>query len=347
MSTLRYTATRCLRDIRPTAKSQWGSTLAIRPKKQSTVGIAAVSRAAISTTTPKLALETNGNDTLEDAPAFGALEAAASAEKGQDTASGRALAPFARAVPVSPSYFSRQPVFMDSFVEIQNLARKYARLPTLPKEQVQPMAWRTREQYRLATGEQVKGKDYAACLGLVKRLHQIHPDLMPEDVAQGISSFKRVVNHYMNKAKFMPVDKFGRSIGTGRRKSSVARAYVIEGTGEVFVNGKPLSDAFGRVHDRESAVWALKSTERLDKYNVWATVTGGGTTGQAEAMTLAVAKALCIHEPALKNPLRRGKLSPHVLSIACGSSEKPFRIVILTYLAYAITASSIFYSLLI
>jgi hypothetical protein len=51
----------------------------------------------------------------------------------------------------------------------------------------------------------------------------------------------------------------------------------------------------------------LKATHRLDKYNIFALVKGGGLTGQAEALTLAVAKALLVHEPALKPALRRGK----------------------------------------
>jgi small subunit ribosomal protein S9 len=223
--------------------------------------------------------------------------------------------PFARAVPISPSYFSRQPVFMDNFVLVQELARKHARLPVLPKDEVEPMAWKTKEQYQLATGEQIRARDYAECLGLAKRLHQIHPDLMPDEVLKGIDNFKREVNYHLNKPKPIPIDKFGRAMGVGKRKTSIARAYVVEGTGEVIVNGKPLSEAFGRIHDRESAVWALKSTERLDKYNVWAIVTGGGTTGQAEAMTLAVAKALCAHEPALKTPLRKGESRPASLAI--------------------------------
>ncbi|KAH9828232.1 37S ribosomal protein S9, mitochondrial, partial [Teratosphaeria destructans] len=91
----------------------------------------------------------------------------------------------------------------------------------------------------------------------------------------------------------------------GRRKSSRAIVALVEGEGEALVNERSLSDYFGRVHDRESAVWALKATGRLDKYNVWALVKGGGTTGQAEAITLAVAKALLAHEPDLKPALRR------------------------------------------
>ncbi|KAK6072916.1 ribosomal protein S9/S16 [Seiridium cupressi] len=304
MSSLRYTV-RCLGDIRPATKSQWGSTaaaLVTRPKQ------ATNATRSISTTSSKAAIA-NNEFTREPPAGFAELERAAQ----QSTPGGTSLVPskattyipYARAVPVSPSYFSRKPIFNDSFVVVQDLARKYARLPVLPKEKVALTAWRTKEQYRLATGEHVKGRDYASCLGLVKRLNQIHPDLMPEEVVKGVAPFKRDVNHYLNKPKVIPVDKFGRALGVGKRKSSVARAYVVEGTGEVFVNGKPLSEAFGRLHDRESAVWALKSTERLDKYNVWALVQGGGTTGQAEAMTLAVAKALCAHEPALKNPLRK------------------------------------------
>ena len=81
----------------------------------------------------------------------------------------------------------------------------------------------------------------------------------------------------------------------------------MEGTGEVLVNGRSLVQSFPRIHDRESAMWALKITQRMDKYNVFALVSGGGLTGQAESITLALAKALLVHEPALKPALRRGK----------------------------------------
>lgn len=208
-------------------------------------------------------------------------------------------------MPVSPSYFSRHTIFNDSFVLVQDLARKYARLPTVIPGQAERVAWKTKEQYRLAIGEAVKGRDYATCIKLVKRLHQIHPELMPEEVKEGIKSFKRDINIYLNTPKPIPIDKFGRSHGVGRRKSSIARAWAVEGTGEVLINGKPLNEAFGRVHDRESALWALKSMNRIDKYNIWALVEGGGTTGQAEALAMAVAKAIVVHEPALKTPLRK------------------------------------------
>lgn len=216
----------------------------------------------------------------------------------------------ARAVPVSPSYFSRQPEFNDSYLRLQKLMRKYAHLPTVPSDQLERVAFRTLKDYRLAVGEDIKASEYARCMTLVKRLNKIHPKLAPTTIKSAIAPFTRDINPHIHKAKDIHVDKFGRTLGVGKRKTSVARAWVVEGVGEVLVNGKSLADAFGRVHDRESAVWALKATARTDKYNVWALVEGGGTTGQAEALAMAVGKALMAHEPALKPALRRGKWAP-------------------------------------
>lgn len=215
----------------------------------------------------------------------------------------------ARALPVSPSYFSRQTEFNDSYLTLQKLMRKYAHLPIVPPSQVERVAFRTLKDFRLSHGEDVKASQYARCMTLVKRMHKIHPDLQPPSVKMAIAPFKRDINPHNHKGKEIHIDKFGRTLGVGKRKTSTARAWVVEGTGEVLVNGKSLADAFGRVHDRESVVWALKSTARTDKYNVWALVDGGGTTGQAEALAMAVGKALMGHEPALKPALRRGECS--------------------------------------
>ncbi|KAF3760201.1 hypothetical protein M406DRAFT_296885 [Cryphonectria parasitica EP155] len=211
----------------------------------------------------------------------------------------------ARPMPVSPSYFSRQPEFNDSYLQLQKLMRRYAHLPTVPSDQQEKVAFRTLRDYRLSVGEDIKASEYARCMTLVKRLNKIHPKLQTPTLKEATGKFKRDINPHSHKAKEIPIDRFGRAVGVGKRKSSTARAWVVEGTGEVLVNGKSLADAFGRIHDRESAVWALKATARTDKYNVWALVDGGGTTGQAEALAMAVGRALMAHEPALKPALRR------------------------------------------
>jgi small subunit ribosomal protein S9 len=217
---------------------------------------------------------------------------------------------YARLVPNSPSYFTGQPVFIDDLLSLQKILYKYISLPVVKPIDAPRVAWQTLADYRNACGETVKASKYHAIVEILKRLNQIHPSLIPPEVTAALNQYKRNVNPFQNVPSSPGVDAAGKGLGHGRRKSSTAQAWLIEGTGEVLINGKTLVEAFGRIHDRESAIWALKATDRIDKYNVWAKVTGGGTTGQAEALTLAVAKALLTHEPALKPALRRGESSP-------------------------------------
>ncbi|PNY24261.1 37S ribosomal protein S9, mitochondrial [Tolypocladium capitatum] len=211
----------------------------------------------------------------------------------------------ARTVPATPSYFSREPQFNDLYIRISNLLTKYYHLPTVSPGEAPQIPWTKLEEMRSQMGEPIKASHYAKVIRVAKRLNLIEPTLRPAEVKMALEEFARDINPFLNMPSPLTMDKFGRAVGVGKRKESTARAFVVEGTGEILVNGKPLSEAFGRVHDRESAVWALTATERLDKYNVWALVEGGGTTGQAEALTLAVAKALIAHEPALKTALRK------------------------------------------
>lgn len=215
---------------------------------------------------------------------------------------------YARLVPESPSYFTAQPAFIDDFLALQKLLNRYEGLPTVKPGQAPRVAWRSIREYRNEVGETVKNSKYHKIVEVLHRLNHIHPSVMPPEVTKALNAYKRNINHFKNVTRAPFVDKSGKALGAGRRKAATARAYLVEGTGEVLVNGKSLADAFGRIHDRESVIWALKATGRIDKYNVWALVEGGGTTGQAEALTLAVAKALLGHEPALKPALRRGML---------------------------------------
>ena len=213
----------------------------------------------------------------------------------------------ARIVPASPSYFTARPQFNDNLLSLQNLLHKYQTLPTVEPALAPRVAWKTVTQYRLLVGEPVRPSKYTFVLRILKRLNQIHPQLMPPELQDEMQIYKRDIDPYANVPNPGVIDEFGRSYGVGRRKSSSAKVYLVQGSGEVLINGKSINTVFGRIHDRESALWALKATGRIDKYNVWALVTGGGTTGQAEAMTLGTAKALMVHEPALKPALRRGE----------------------------------------
>jgi len=213
----------------------------------------------------------------------------------------------ARIVPASPSYFTARPKFTDDFLSLQQLLRRNITLPTVEPGQAPRVAWKTAAQYRLLIGEPVQPSRYHVVLEILKRLNQIHPSMMRKELKDALQRYKREVDPYANVPNPGSIDEDGKAYGVGRRKSSSAKVYLVQGNGEVLVNGKRINAVFGRVHDRESALWALKTTGRMDKYNVWALVTGGGTTGQAEAIMLGAAKALIVHEPMLKPALRRGE----------------------------------------
>ena len=83
----------------------------------------------------------------------------------------------------------------------------------------------------------------------------------------------------------------------GRRKTSVARAYISEGTGVVTVNKKDVKDYFTTATLQYKVNQPFLLTENEGKYDVKVNVFGGGITGQAEAIRLAISRALCEIDP--------------------------------------------------
>ena len=92
--------------------------------------------------------------------------------------------------------------------------------------------------------------------------------------------------------------------GTGRRKSSIARVRLIEGTGKITINGKDIEEFFGLETLKVIVRQPLTVTNTNTKYDVIATVKGGGFTGQAGAIRHGIARALneanSEYRPALK-----------------------------------------------
>ena len=78
----------------------------------------------------------------------------------------------------------------------------------------------------------------------------------------------------------------------GRRKTAVARIYLSEGKGKVVINGKELEAYFPLAMQQAKVVRPFELTETTNKYDVKVNVDGGGTTGQVEAVRMAIARAL-------------------------------------------------------
>ena len=100
----------------------------------------------------------------------------------------------------------------------------------------------------------------------------------------------------------MATDKF---YGTGRRESSVARVYLVPGTGKVTINKRDIDDYFGLETLKTIVRQPLVLTENTDKFDVLVNVKGGGMTGQAGAIRHGISRALleadAEYRPALKS----------------------------------------------
>ena len=81
-------------------------------------------------------------------------------------------------------------------------------------------------------------------------------------------------------------------LGTGRRKTSVARIRLSDGTGKITINGRTLESFFTEEKDRSAVLGPLMVTEMRNRLDVVATVHGGGITGQSGAISQGVARAL-------------------------------------------------------
>lgn len=95
---------------------------------------------------------------------------------------------------------------------------------------------------------------------------------------------------------------------TGKRKTAIARVKMIPGTGKLIVNKRDAKVYFGRETYMDHAFAALKITNTLSKYDMSANICGGGLSGQAGALRLAIARSLVILEPNLRTSIKKDGL---------------------------------------
>ena len=95
-----------------------------------------------------------------------------------------------------------------------------------------------------------------------------------------------------------------RYYATGRRKTAVARVWITQGSGQVKVNDRAVDEYFGEAV-REQALMPLRSLGVEGEFDVWATVKGGGITGQAGALRHGLARALVVANEDYRKALRK------------------------------------------
>lgn len=97
---------------------------------------------------------------------------------------------------------------------------------------------------------------------------------------------------------------FVQYLGTGRRKRATVRVFLRPGSGAMKVNGKEFEQYFSTFGGRAAVKQPFLATETVDKFDVLLNCTGGGTTGQAEAARMAIARALCDFNIELRGKLK-------------------------------------------
>ncbi|KAL0086597.1 ribosomal protein S9/S16-domain-containing protein [Phycomyces blakesleeanus] len=239
-----------------------------------------------------------------------------------------------REKPSSLSYFTGNFKYNDLLIELDILHKKYADwkgdspkievvIPeaSLPSElatpkngvntveivelEVEPAshAWKLREKMSEMLGIPLKTSQWRKIVGQLNQLASL-PAPHPPAVELVLQQYSRFDAAQQQTAKPKTLDDLGRAYAAGRRKESSARCWVVEGEGKVLVNGESLETYFKRPVDRDEVTLPLKVTENSDKFNIWVSVNGGGTTGQAQAIKLGVGKALLTHNMEWKPLLR-------------------------------------------
>jgi len=96
---------------------------------------------------------------------------------------------------------------------------------------------------------------------------------------------------------------------TGRRKKSIARIWLKQGSGLIYVNGKKMIDYFKKPNLQLAVCRPLSVIKKENDFDVRCTVTGGGLTGQAGAITHGIARALVVYQSDYKPTLKKAKLT--------------------------------------
>ncbi|AJP85580.1 CDN_1a_G0003470.mRNA.1.CDS.1 [Saccharomyces cerevisiae] len=211
-----------------------------------------------------------------------------------------------RIVPKLATFYSANPNHEDRINRLERLLRKYIKLPSQNNNEAQQTKapWISFDEYALiGGGTRLKPTQYTQLLYMLNKLHNIDPQLTNDEITSELSQYYKKSSMLSNNIKIKTLDEFGRSIAVGKRKSSTAKVFVVRGTGEILVNGRQLNDYFLKMKDRESIMYPLQVIESVGKYNIFATTSGGGPTGQAESIMHAIAKALVVFNPLLKSRL--------------------------------------------
>lgn len=218
-----------------------------------------------------------------------------------------------RVIPSLNTFYGGNPVHEENLNMLSALIRKYINLPTrvVDDKEIQNSRFVSFEEYKnkIASGTRLKPIHHKELTQLLHRLRSIDPELMPKEVSDVLAKFANTSSESTKASqKLKTLDEFGRAISLGKRKRSVAKVYLTKGDGQVIINGRTLLDYFPKEADRRRIAYPFQVVSQEGRYNIFAEVSSGGSTGQAEAIMYGISKNLVIFNPLLKSRLHKSGL---------------------------------------
>ncbi|KAL9969271.1 hypothetical protein ACROYT_G021467 [Oculina patagonica] len=167
------------------------------------------------------------------------------------------------------------------------------------------MRWITKEELERDLNEVLLDRDYQVILHRLKKLakHQNAFQATPF-----LLRFLREIPIPGMEAVEKTLNEKGEGFGEGERKRAVARVTIKRGSGKVTVNDIPFTKYFGRMEDRKQIMSPFLTVGAVGEYDVKSEVIGGGHSGQAGAIRLAISRALLNFEDSYLEPLQKARL---------------------------------------
>ncbi|KAI9296364.1 ribosomal protein S5 domain 2-like protein [Neoconidiobolus thromboides FSU 785] len=223
--------------------------------------------------------------------------------------------------PSSKSYFTGNTTYYDLIVGLDQCLEYYTPNDPFYSDKLQPtdiVPYKERQFYWLSHNAMASylktdltKNQYRSIIARLDRIAENDVNRLqslPQSLREYLAKLSASGSLQEQQRKVVQLDSMGRAYSVGYRKEASVRCWLVKGEGKLMINGTPLAEYFGRYLDRENAVLPLALTNSLSKYNAWLIALGGGTTGQSQATSLALAKALIVHEPELETVLEEAKL---------------------------------------
>lgn len=227
--------------------------------------------------------------------------------------------------PISAAFYTGQVAYYDLVYEIYQQTDKLdavteetsARLQQLGQtgtlesqgsaggQEPRVMRWARKEELESKWQENVSDKQYEVLLFRLKKLAN-HPKA--HIIQDFLNTYRYPVSMPGLKKVMKKLDEQGRASAMGHRKRAIAEVWVKEGAGQITVNDRPFLDYFTRPGDRQQILFPFLVIDKVGEYDVECNVIGGGPTGQAGAIRLAVSRALLSFSESFAEPLKNAGL---------------------------------------